>query len=75
MRGVRQGCTPSPTLFGLYTDDLAVRMRRTGIRVGDDSLCCMLYADDIVIMSKFGEELQRILDAVSERFQSKIQER
>ena len=56
-----------PTLFRLYTEELAVRMRKTGIGicVGADRLGCLLYADDIVIMSECGEELQRMLDIVS----------
>ena len=67
MRGVRQGCTLSPILFGLYTEELAVRIKRTGlgIRVGADRLSCLLYADDIVIMSESREELQQMLDVVS----------
>ena len=36
-----------------------------GIRVGDDKLCCFLYADNIVIMNECGEETQRMLDVVS----------
>ena len=36
-----------------------------GIRDGDDRLCCLLYADDIVIMREYGEELQRMLNVVS----------
>ena len=35
-RGVRQGYILSPTLFSLYTEELAARMRRlnAGVRVG-----------------------------------------
>ena len=36
-----------------------------GICVGADRLGCLLYADDIVIMSECGEELQRMLDVVT----------
>ena len=66
-RGVRQGCILSPILFGLYTEELAVRIKRTGlgIRVGNERLSCLLYADDIVIMSESKDELQSMLDAVS----------
>ena len=58
-RGVRQGCILSPTLFSLYTEELAVRMRRmnAGVKVGTDRLCLLLYADDVVVMSECADEL------------------
>ena len=67
-RGVRQGCILSPTLFSLYTEELAVRMRRmnAGVSVGGDKVCMLLYADDVVVMSESAEELQRLLDVVGE---------
>lgn len=67
-RGVRQGCGLSPLLFGLYTEELAVRMKEAdrGIRVGNECLSILLYADDVVVMSDNREDLQRMLDIVSE---------
>ena len=29
VRGGRQGCTLSPTMFGLYTEEIVVRVRGT----------------------------------------------
>ena len=65
-RGVRQGCILSPTLFSLYTEELAARMRRmnAGVRVGDGKVCVLFYADDVVVMSESADELQRLLDVV-----------
>ncbi len=56
-RGVRQECILSPTLFNLYTEGLAARFRRkdAGVRVGEDKICVLLYADDVVVMSESGE--------------------
>ena len=65
-RGVRQGCILSPTLFSLYTEELAARMRRmnAGIRVGNDRIGVLLYADDVVVMSESADELQSLLDVL-----------
>ena len=67
-RGVRQGCILSPTLFSLYTEELAVRMRRinAGVKVGTDKLGLLLYADDVVVMSESANELQSLLDIVGQ---------
>ena len=67
-RGVRQGCILSPTLFSLYTEELAVRMRRmnAGVKVGTDRICLLLYADDVVVMSECADELQSLLDVVAQ---------
>ena len=52
-RGVRQRCILSPTLFSLYTEELAARMRlNAGVRVGNDRIGVLLYVDDVVVMSE-----------------------
>ena len=58
-RGVRQGCVLSPLLFSIYTEELAARVRDSGlgIRVKDDRLGILLYADDVVILAE-NEEMQ-----------------
>lgn len=66
-RGVWQGCILSPTLFSLYTEELAARFRRNnaGVKVGDDSISVLLYADDVVIMSESAKKLQESFDVVN----------
>ena len=57
----------SSTLFSLYTEALAFRMRRmkAGVRVGNGKIC-MLYADDVVVMSESADELKDVLVVVEE---------
>ncbi|KAF2355531.1 Reverse transcriptase domain [Trinorchestia longiramus] len=64
VRRVRQGCTLSPLLFGLYTEELAVRLRMSGfgLKVGEEKLSCLLYTDDIVVVSESEQELQMMLE-------------
>jgi hypothetical protein len=51
IRGVRQGCILSPLLFGLHTEELAIRLnnRKTGVKICKDYLNVLLYADDVVL--------------------------
>ena len=44
----------SPTLFILYTEELAARMRRlnAGVRVVNDRIGVLLYVDDVVVKSE-----------------------
>ena len=65
--GVKQGCPLSPTLFGLYIDDLpAAVLREAGAdlpRLGDGwRVPPLLYADDLVLMATSAAWLQAQLD-------------
>ena len=66
-RGVRQGCILSPTLFILYTEEMAARLRRmnAGVKIDSDKICLLLYADDVIVINETTEELQSLLDVVS----------
>ena len=44
--GVKQGCNLSPTLFNLFINTCEP------VKFGDTELSCLLYADDMVIMSE-----------------------
>ena len=66
--GVKQGCVLSPTFFSLYINDL--------VKIFDDTcnpitlksgtkISCLMYADDIVIMSEKASGLQSALDKLN----------
>ena len=52
--GVKQGCPLSPLLFNLIIDELIEKLKRTniGIELGGEKICCMAFADDLVLISE-----------------------
>ena len=67
--GVKQGCVISPTLFNLFLNDLpkAISGNDTDpIYMNEKALNCLMYADDIALISKSKEGLQTTLDRLSE---------
>ena len=67
-RGVTQGCILSPLLFSVYMEEFILRVKwlNLGMRVENERLCILLYADDVIVMNDSGEELQLMLNAVNE---------
>ena len=65
--GVKQGDNLSPTLFALFINDLAEELKtlNCGISINDLPLCCLLYADDLMLLSDTEDNMQRMLDHVS----------
>ncbi|VDI82666.1 Hypothetical predicted protein [Mytilus galloprovincialis] len=65
--GVRQGDNLAPTLFAVFVEDLVTEINRMGkgINIGTDSLSCLLYADDIVLISDTVDGLQSLLHCVT----------
>jgi hypothetical protein len=52
---VKQGCPLSPTLFGLYIDKLESwlsRMNGEGVHLAGNVVKLILYADDLILISK-----------------------
>ena len=66
--GVRQGDNLSPTLFNVFINDLIRTVKNTGkgLFVKDRLLNILVYADDIVVFATSPDDLQAILNAITE---------
>ena len=64
LAGVRQGGVLSPTLFAIYMDDLINRLEwsELGCNINGIYLGCLLYADDIILLSQSVTAVQFMLD-------------
>ena len=64
--GVRQGDVLSPTLFKLFINDLPDILSNNydDVNLNDEKIPCLLYADDLVLISDSKEGLQKRLDTL-----------
>ena len=69
VKGVRQGCILSPSLFNLYTEyiirNAGLDEAQAGIKITRRNINNLRYADDITLMAK-SEELKSLLMKVKE---------
>ena len=70
--GVKQGDVLSPTLFNLYVNDLPSIFDETcdGATLSDQKLNCLLYADDLVLISRSRNGLQNCLNKLADYCQN-----
>ena len=66
--GVRQGDCLSPTLFSLFVNDLLKVLKdlNVGVRVGEEKVGCLAYADDLVILAENEADLQEAIQVLQE---------
>jgi len=66
--GVRQGGVLSPYLFAFYIDDIITDLKKSGygIYVGSVFVGCILYADDIVLLSASCTGLQHMVNVCAQ---------
>lgn len=62
--GVRQGDNLSPTLFNIFVNDIPDTFDNTcdPVNLNGRMLNCLLYADDLVLLSESAEGLQRAIN-------------
>ena len=67
-RGVRQGCPLSPLLFSLFLSDLdsfmTVHNNCKGVRLLEQTVNSLMFADDLVIFSDTNKDLQHSLSVL-----------
>ena len=67
--GVKQGCVMSPTLFNIFISDFPESLKEVDcapVKLHDILIRCLLFADDIVLLSESAEGLQNSLNKLEE---------
>ncbi|CAG5002623.1 unnamed protein product [Parnassius apollo] len=66
-KGVSQGCVASPWLFNLFMDSCLQTLKdeECGLRMGELTVKCLLYADDQVIFASSAAELQMMVTSMN----------
>ena len=66
-KGIRQGHDLSPVLFSLFMNDLPQYFKESkspGVMLGNPTINCLMYEDDLLIISPSPEGLQQSLNVI-----------
>ena len=66
--GVKQRCPLSPLLFNQIIDELLEKLKKKNIviKIDNEIICCMAFADDLVILMQERIEMQILLEECKE---------
>ena len=68
-KGIMQGDSLSPLLFITFISDIPKYLKQNnchGIELGSEKLNCLVFADNLILLSKTAEGLQKSLDVILE---------
>ena len=66
--GVQQGDSSSSTIFAFFINDLICGLNdlNKGVAFGENKLCCLAYADDVLLLAESENDMQDLLNFVNE---------
>ena len=67
--GLKQGCNLSPLLFNIFINDIPMIIDDSNCdppALGNQTVSCLLYADDLVLLSKSRTGLQNAINALNQ---------
>lgn len=67
-RGIKQGDGLSPVLFSLFMNDIPEKLRKEGclgVKLKNQLLNCLMFADDLILISQTAEGLQNSLNVLN----------